>query len=166
MESMESSDQSSHPVPIPKPIWKSVGFWLGLVISMFLAWIFVQSISFETTFGHIAPTEVWAVGLNEASFQIRHVDTSKVGHGLKSGWQLRRTRSTTRDLEQDSLPLAGTWKFFAFEEQWGWEFRTYVSIPLWFISVVWLLIWMGTVRWWRHRVRNRLTNLIEVNSEP
>lgn len=144
------------PDPVPlKPWRKSVGFWLGAVVAVFLGWAAVRYTTHITSLTYRDPAFVKVWALNEGSFQYyRHEGIfTPFGGGP---WMFRD--SPYRNPASSKLSYAGEW---AWGESVGGRKHTVYSVPLWFLSLACLGIWFGTWTLGRRRIRKRMARALE-----
>lgn len=159
----------------PKPIWKSVSLWIGVSITLFLFWVWVDSqtsgsmlrlgtqprqvqltvrdsylvvgTSFpdESKAPSVPGSEAWAW---RRWYPGRNVDSQDAGlFGWFKPW--RSYRIATYDRLPSSSPSgAATVSILTFEGDKR-------HIPFWIVFVVWLLVWLWAFRFYRQTLRKR-----------
>lgn len=144
---MEESAETTRVIPSLKPIWRSVGFWLGLFVMVSLVWAGLNSLYRRTWIEYVSVGKVYGAGMDEMSLQVRRVeaDTTRLW-GKSQGWNIDRfAMSITRDLKLNRVSIFGRWCWFEVVEDEGSTVTTYFSLPFWFVCASWLILWIGVL---------------------
>lgn len=156
---MEGSENNETELFVQKPIGKSVGFWLGMFVTVSFLWICFLAIHRNLTLTHVAGSELWSMGAIDVSLQVQYVESPgpPIANpdliGFQSGWGFYSFSPFPLGVDRRRMPIGGNWCLWDFEERWGWKTTTFVSVPLWFVGALWLITWLGALFWWRRRAR-------------
>jgi hypothetical protein len=154
-------DKSATPLPL-KPWWKSVGFWLGAVVAVFLGWSTVESVYRTTSLYYLGATEALGITNAEASFQIHQVKFVPVAGYLMPprGWNYeRRLSSFGLGLKPEPVGIVGVWALNERRSLGSSELHVLVSVPLWILTALWTSAWFGSWGLRRRRLQKKLAGL-------
>lgn len=159
----DDADEARAALPAMKPWWRSVGFWLGLSVMMFLVWVWRDSFSHGSNVGRVQRVShgvqwvrlpPWMVSLDYGAVEYQRVrvlndprdvvmgPTLPIGHWRNGAMELRPPGwwgSSRKEVD-----LANPIVFEV--RQWWFSFG--------FVVVGYGMVWIGLLvglRWWMRR---------------
>jgi len=157
-------------LPVKPALYRSVVFWLGCFVLLFLVWAWADSLKTRTSYRRI-----WAVATLVGPGTARHVgtcidavwvDSGRVGfrwnhakvaspglRGLYQRFEFAREPASGNEAIQ-RMPMAAREQH---DPTTGVTIVSYrVAVPMWGVVVLYLMVCGGVMVWWRRRMRRVL----------
>ena len=158
-----------------KPLWRSVSFWVGTCVTLFLLWVWVDSTGHSTSFGISQPPRAVEISLRNSTAVVGISLPDEPPSAGSGRWNWERRPEGYSELAwfpaADAIrvsrytgpspigpPSATTPSILVFD---GSEF----SIPFWWVVGAWLAVWLGALRLYRKWQRKRLASAGEAPCE-
>ena len=146
---MKSSEITETGLFAQKPLRKSVGFWLGIFVTLSLSWVWWDSARAATGAGRSIPGDFVGVQVVNCSIEVFGIK------GLSpTGWEFARYRPAGNPPKIRFRELMwGKWALKEKADLLG--MRSILSVPLWFVWVIWIFFWFWGLLLYRLRLRRR-----------
>lgn len=136
-----------------KPWWKSVGFWMGALVAVFLGWVMVWSANRSFFLIKDSPNILFALSTSSGSLCLESSEED-AGLNIGSEW-IANSVPNTYDGAQ--VGMAGRWTLL----QGNDDRRTWFSVPLWFLFLMWGALWFGAWMLRRNWICRKMTEAAE-----
>ena len=150
-------------VPRLKSVWKSLFFWLGALIGLFLIWVWVDSQGHRTRLGWTATPRAVQMTVWDSKVTLG-ISLPTVESPVPGEWVWERG---THMVIHDPPGSEGGW-FAAFNAIRSAQYQSGTlyfdgsdyDLPLWFILLLWLGCWLLGFRLWRRWQQRRLSRRV------
>jgi hypothetical protein len=138
----------------PRPIHRRISFLLGLIVLVFLIWAWHASYHRDTGIGWGNPRNAISIGSAKGIISLNKT-TSLTSGGRPPGPRTGGLFTWSHELEI-TLPQALPPVSYHSEDVLALSRYTDLEIAQWFIILLYLLTWLGTITWHHHRQRRLL----------